>query len=190
MRKIVMLMLLLFGLSTAVCAQELTQREAEILGVGRLEEALSAEQRALTGASAVSAGSNFSGQLWSMLQSVISNMGGGISSALRLSGLLLGAMLMCALAHALAPHGAAPALRMAAAVCICGICAGSMSGMIALARQTIEELESYSKLLLSVLCSAAAASGASVTAGSVYAGSCLFFGVLISMIRSLLMPLV
>lgn len=190
MRKILMLCLLLFGLSTAVCAEELTQREAEILGVDQLEQGLSLEQRALTDTSARTAGGNFSERLWELVQGVLSGMGDGVRSALRLSGLLLGAALMCALAQALAPQSAAPWLRMAAAVCICGICAGSMSGMIALARQTIEELESYSKLLLSVLCSAAAASGASVTAGSVYAGSCLFFGVLISLIRSLLIPLV
>lgn len=47
----------------------------------------------------------------------------------------------------------------------------------------LADMEAYAKLLLPVMCSAAAASGAVTGAGALYMGSSLFFSLLISLVR-------
>ena len=66
----------------------------------------------------------------------------------------------------------------------------NMKSMLGLAASVLDEMEAYSKLLLPVMCGAAAASGSLTGAGSLYMASSLFFSLLTSLVRSLLVPLV
>ena len=76
------------------------------------------------------------------------------------------------------------------AFAITALFAASMKSMIGLATGVLDEMEAYAKLLLPVMCGAASAAGALSGAGSLYMGSSLFFSLLTSLIRALLLPLV
>ena len=76
------------------------------------------------------------------------------------------------------------------AIAITALFAASMKSMIGLATGVLDEMEAYAKLLLPVMCGAASAAGALSGAGSLYMGSSLFFSLLTSLIRALLLPLV
>ena len=79
---------------------------------------------------------------------------------------------------------------MTGALAITLLFATNMKSMLGLAASVLDEMEAYSKLLLPVMCGAAAASGSLTGAGSLYMASSLFFSLLTSLVRSLLVPLV
>lgn len=81
-------------------------------------------------------------------------------------------------------------LPMAGALSVTLLTAGSLDSLMGLGAQTIEELSTFSKVLLPTLAAAAAASGA-VTSATVQQVSTVFLAdLLISLIDRLLMPLV
>ena len=63
---------------------------------------------------------------------------------------------------------------MTGALAITLLFATNIKSMIGLAVSVLDEMEAYSKLLLPVMCGAAAASGALTGASTLYMGSSLF----------------
>ena len=104
--------------------------------------------------------------------------------------MLLTAALICQLVRQAYPKDRLQLQSLTGAFAITALFAASMKSMIGLATGVLDEMEAYAKLLLSVMCGAASAAGALSGAGSLYMGSSLFFSLLTSLIRALLLPLV
>ena len=80
------------------------------------------------------------------------------------------------------------AVSAVGALGICAACLGGMQSMISLASETVTRLSDYSACLLPVMASAMAMSGGTVSAGTLYAGTALFSGLLSRLIARLLLP--
>ena len=108
--------------------------------------------------------------------------------------LIMSAILLCSLAEDC--FGAAGGGRMLDPVPLVGtmvilLAVGSnMKSLMGLGAQTIEELDIFSKALLPTLSAAAAAGGCAVSASVRQVATVFFSNLLISLIRSLLLPLV
>lgn len=108
--------------------------------------------------------------------------------------LIMSAILLCSLAEDC--FGAAGGGRMLDPVPLVGtmvilLAVGSnMKSLMGLGEQTIEELDVFSKALLPTLSAAAAAGGCAVSASVWQVATVFFSDLLISLIRSLLLPLV
>ena len=108
--------------------------------------------------------------------------------------LIMSAILLCSLAEDC--FGAAGGGRMLDLVPLVGtmvilLAVGSnMKSLMGLGEQTIEELDIFSKALLPTLSAAAAAGGCAVSASVRQVATVFFSDLLISLIRSLLLPLV
>ena len=106
------------------------------------------------------------------------------------TAMLLTAALICQLVRQAYPKDRLQLQSLTGAFAITALFAASMKSMIGLATGVLDEMEAYAKLLLPVMCGAASAAGALSGAGSLYMGSSLFFSLLTSLIRALLLPLV
>ena len=113
-----------------------------------------------------------------------------LREAVQTASLLLTAALVCQLVRQSVPDDRLHIQAMTGALAITLLFATNMKSMLGLAASVLDEMEAYSKLLLPVMCGAAAASGSLTGAGSLYMASSLFFSLLTSLVRSLLVPLV
>ncbi len=112
-----------------------------------------------------------------------------LREAVQTASLLLSAALICQLVRQSVPDDRLHIQAMTGALAITLLFATNIKSMIGLAVSVLDEMEAYSKLLLPVMCGAAAASGA-LTGASLYMGSSLFFSLLTTLVRSLIVPLV
>lgn len=106
--------------------------------------------------------------------------------------LLMGVVLLCSVASELysaaEPDRTGP-VHMAGALSITALTVGSMQSLIGLGSQTLERLDLFAKTLLPTLSGAVAASGGVVTAGAGQVAAVFFSNVLLTLIRSVLLPL-
>lgn len=163
-------------------------REREILQVDMLQQGLPDEaKQALDGVSP-SAQADAADVLFDLLRWASRLSVGTLQDAVRTAAMLLASALVCSLAAQ--ADGENMLLPLTGAVAAAAIFTGGMRSMTNLASDALYALDDYSKLLLPVMSGAAAASGAMTGAGALYMGSSLFFSVMTSAIRSVLLPLV
>ena len=121
---------------------------------------------------------------------------GYLTDALResVSGgvLLLAAAVLCALTEECmdAAGGKVHFVPMAGALAVTLAAAGSVRTMMGLGQETVEELNTFSKALLPTLSAAVAASGGILSASVRQVATVFFVDLLLSLIRGLLLPLV
>lgn len=190
MRRFLLLLALALLLSVPVCAGDVMQREREILQTDTLYDALDGETRELLDGASPERTPDFGEKLISMLYDVLSDSGPGLRQAAKTAGMLLCVTLLCAVCRGAELPVSDAAGRLGGALGITMICTGSLSTMVALADETISRIGSFTTLLLPVLSSVLTASGGFTAGAALYVGSCMFFDVLIRVIRTLLMPLV
>ena len=190
MRRGWILLLLLAALALPVSAADVLEQERQILQVDSLTDPLSGQTReALEDYSPASQTDPASAILdifkWASNLSV-----GTLREAVQTGAMLLTAALICQLVRQAYPKDRLQLQSLTGAFAITALFAASMKSMIGLATGVLDEMEAYAKLLLPVMCGAASAAGALSGAGSLYMGSSLFFSLLTSLIRALLLPLV
>ena len=193
MRKALLAVLILFCLTPfAAAAQSVqTETEPETFGAETLEDALDEQTRqALDGVSPTSGGS-FGRQLLKILQDALTSSGGSIRAAVLAGGKVLAAAMLCAFAANVHDGTGlkAPAL-IAGAFAMTALCTRDVQSMIGLARETILKISDFTALLLPVLSASLAASGGSVSAGALLAGSSFMMSFLTKLSSGILIPLV
>lgn len=181
---IVALLVLLLALPARAAGQ------AELYGADGLRDGLDARTDTLLEDVDPTRAGDFSGAMRGILRDALHSLPDAVKSAARALSVLLAILLFCALAGNVEGGVSRQAAALAGALAVTGACTVNLQAMIALARETIGEVSAFSELLLPVLSSAIAASGAVTSAGVLYAGSALFMNVLLTLITRLLIPLV
>lgn len=122
----------------------------------------------------------------------LEQLGALLTRATRSGGLILVITLFCALVQAVCPEtgqgiGAA---RLVAALAVTGVALGEVHSLIELGRETIVKLSDFTKILIPVMTTAAAASG-SVTGAAARQMATLFCSnLLLSLIQGVLIPMI
>ena len=181
---IVALLVLLLALPARAAGQ------AELYGADGLRDSLDARTDTLLEDVDPTRAGDFSGAMRAVVRDALHSLPDAVKSAARALSVLLAILLFCALAGNVEGGVSRQAAALAGALAVTGACTVNLQAMIALARETIGEVSAFSELLLPVLSSVIAASGAVTSAGVLYAGSALFMNVLLTLITRLLIPLV
>ena len=97
-------------------------------------------------------------------------------------------LVLCGLAECFDQEGLKRIVLVAGSLAIVVTCTADMKSLIGLGLSTMDEISSFSSLLLPVMTSAAAASGAQSGAAALYAVSVLFSGLFIRMLNGVFLP--
>lgn len=189
MRRFVLVAVILSALLLPVSAIDVLEEEKSILQTQSLADGLPDTARSAMQAYSPSAQTDPGTALLDLFNWAAKLSVSTLREAVRTAALLLTAALLCQLLRQSLPDNRLHLPVLTGALAITILFSSDMKSMIGLAAAVLDEMEAYSKLLLPVMCSAAAASGALTGSGALYMGSALFFSVLLSVIRSLLLPL-
>lgn len=132
---------------------------------------------------------SFGEGLWSLVREALANLRPDLAEA---SGVCLSAIVVVLLVSILEtfPGNTKKTADLAGAVAISALLLQGTNSLIRLGTQTIRDLSEYGKLLLPVMTSAMAAQGGLTGSTALYTGTALFDTVLVSLIRSVLVPMI
>lgn len=190
MRRTLLLFVLLAALSLPVCAVDVLEEERQILQTDTLTEALPDEAQQALQDYSPSVQADVGTALLSVIRWAAGLSVSTLREAVQTASLLLTAALLCQLVRQNSVPTRLDVPRLTGALAMTVLFTANMKSMIALATSVLEQMQTYSTLLLPVMCSAAAASGAFTGAGALYMGSSWFFSLLLTAVRKLLLPLV
>ena len=182
MKKIAVFLAVLLLLTAPVLAAEPTEALRDVIGTDELTQSLPDEAAEVLDGLSPDGMPDFR----SGVRSILRAAAGG--SGLRLCAVLLAMVTLCAVVRMSAQKDPVNAVSAVGALGICAACLGGMQSMISLASETVTRLSDYSACLLPVMASAMAMSGGTVSAGTLYAGTALFSGLLSRLIARLLLP--
>ena len=115
-----------------------------------------------------------------------------LGSELKGTAVLVIAALLCGLFESLhgEGEGGGRVVTVAGALTVTAAAAGDVRSMLGLGAQSVEQMALFAQTLLPTLAAATASGGAAATAGTAQVATVYFTGVLISLIRYMLLPLV
>lgn len=181
MRRILALLAALWVLTIPAVAAE-----SDPFGTARVREALpEAASELLEGQETDAA--DLTAGLGAILSGTMKARTGSFRSALGLCLRILGVVLLSAMLRAgECQHGGA--MVLAGALAIGALCAGSVTGLFAQARQAVEDMTAFAGFLYLSMASATAATGAVGASGAIYGGTMLLCSLMTRAVESLLLP--
>lgn len=113
-----------------------------------------------------------------------------LAAVLRPVGAVVASALLCSVGESVQIKKEIDYVNLAACLAISVAALGDVNSVAAMGRQSLVEMHEFSKVLLPMLSSAAAASGALGSSAAKYAASALFMDMLMGAAKNLLMPVV
>ena len=190
MRRCVIVLCILAALTVPVLAMDVLEEERQILNVDTLTDGLPDDAQDALRAYSPAARTDPGEAILAIIKWASGLSVSTLREAVQTASLLLSAALICQLVRQSVPDDRLHIQAMTGALAITLLFATNIKSMIGLAVSVLDEMEAYSKLLLPVMCGAAAASGALTGASALYMGSSLFFSLLTTLVRSLIVPIV
>ena len=190
MRRCILLICILASLAAPVLALDVLEEERQILNVDTLTDGLPDDAQDALRAYSPSAQTDPGEAILAIIKWASGLSVSTLREAVQTASLLLTAALICQLVRQSVPEDRLHIQAMTGALAITLLFAANIKSMIGLAASVLDEMEAYSKLLLPVMCGTAAASGSLTGSSALYMGSSLFFSLLTTLVRSLLIPLV
>ena len=189
MRRWLMLFCILAVLCVPVLALDVLDEEQRILQVDTLTDGLSDQTRDALRGYSPSARADPGTAILDLIKWASGLSVSTLREAVQTAAFVLTAALICQLVRQGTSNDRLHVPSMTGALAITLLFSSNMKSMIGLAVSMLDEMDAYSRLLLPVMCGAAAASGSLTGSGALYMGSSLFFSLLTSLIRTLLVPL-
>ena len=182
--------LAVFLLCAALCAlPALAAEEDGLFGAEELEEAVPEEAREILGEADIGDALEPEGLLTRLWEGALDALGSvwreAAAGAVKLTALCL----LISAASALAGEAAREYMNMAGCLAVAAVAFGEAGEWISAGAAAVAELHEFSRALLPCLTAAAAAGGMVTGAAARYAATSLFMDILISLTRTLLLPL-
>ncbi len=188
MRKFIIILVLILVFLCPVGAEEIMQEQADQFGASALEDQLpSAAQDILDDASPIEQ-LDLTSKITEIFGSAISNSRWFLRTAGALMLRILLIIILCRLVEDWRGPETGRVASLAGTLAIVACCAADVKGMVGLGQQTMEEVLNFSGLLIPVMASAAAASGALTASGGLYAVTTVFSNILIRFCTWFLIP--
>ena len=187
MKRLSIFMFCVLILTVPVWGVDVAEEQARQFGLDGLEAPEGAKE--LLPGMSPSAPGDLSGSMGSLLTEGLSRSGGFLREAARTAASMLAVALLCSMVTQLEGNRAKDAVLLAGTLAIALLGVGGFRSMVALGRETLAELRSFSLLLLPALSAATAASGGIASGGAVYAASIVVSDILNTLIDKLLIPL-
>lgn len=191
MRRIAVLLCLLWAMAIPAGALELPESWLEDTGVAELEDALPGEAEAVLGDFNFLGGANGEAlmeRLWTQLKELLSDRFSGVA---RSAVTVLLIVMLCSLAGVLYPEGKAPGyVTLGGVLAIVTAVITDMGSFIRTGTDTLYAMSDFSAVLLPCLAGVAAAGGAVTSAAAKYAAAMLFMNVLLTVCTRVIVPLI
>ncbi len=171
----------------AVEPDELLEEQARRFGVDRLEEGV--PEDALMPDISPTAPGSFSDSVLDILGSALPKTEPALLAALRTAASMLAVVLLCSLVTQLESNLSRRAVLLAGTLALTILSVGSVRSMVGLGRETLEELQSFTALLIPALAAATTAGGAPASASVLYAAAIFVSDLLMTLVNRLLLPL-
>lgn len=190
MKRMIIMLLLLTALSYSVQAGEVMEEQAHRYGVDTLPEGLEDHAAEIMEDYDPSVQADLVEGVSDILTDAVRQSGSALKATSQLMLKLMGILLLCRLAANMDDKRIGAAATLAGAMAIAACSFSDLRSMIGLGSHTMDQLSGFSSLLLPVMASSYAASGAAVSSGAMYAAAALFSNLLIRFCRYALIPLV
>ncbi len=185
MRKAALLLCLIILLAVPAAAEELS-----LYDTSGLEEAAPDDVRDMLDSISPFDSGSLSEGASNLLSALGEQSGGALRSAVRSAATVLAIVLLCSLVGQFEFSVPANAVAVAGVLAITAACAGSLHALISLGRETMDQVQVFSNVLLPTMAAATVAVGATSASTAIYAATVLFSNILINLITVLLLPLV
>lgn len=173
----------------AVTAAELEKRQSDALGLDKLERALPESAGGALGGMRVTDSLDLNASIGRLYDSARSSLGGIVAGSVKSAAVILVIAVLCATVNAVFEGGARYAV-LAGVLAISAVSVSSVTAFIGLGARTLEDLNTFSKMLLPTLTAAATASGAVTSAAAKYAATALFMDVMMTVSQNIVVPLI
>lgn len=173
MKKWILILLLLLGLTAPVQASELTAPEAP----DSVQELMPAETE------------SFGEGLWYVVTSAVKALEPQIGACCGICLSVMAAVMLTSLMGSF-PGKSKSVTELVAAIAVACLLFSGSQALISAAADTVRELSDYGKLLLPVMTAAMAAQGGVTGSAALYAGTAVFDALLGSLIAGILIPMI
>lgn len=162
------------------------------LGLEELEDNLPDSAKDVLGGESIGETLDISAAFSRLAERIRGAIGELLRGAIGGAAAVLAAAVICSIAGPLTGKGGdgLDYVNLIGVFVILGASAGGVRTLIGEAEECINEMRDFSTLMLPVLASASAASGAAVSGAAKYAASTLFLNILMSLGRGLIMPMI
>ena len=189
MRKILLAFLAILLFTTLVQAVDVQEYQSEQFGMEALEDAVSGEASELVPEFSITDPVEFSDGLQSILSGAIPYTGSALIGAVQVSIAMTAVVLLCSIAMQMETKLSRNAVLMAGTLGISLLSVASFHAMVGLGRDTLEQLQSFTGLLLPVLGAATAASGGTMAASAIQVATIFVSNLLMGLINRFLVPM-
>ena len=180
--------------SSEALTDGLYREQSAALGVGELESALPENAKDLLNDMSVTDALDPPGAMSRLFNGIASKFRGIFTSAVKnAAALVIAAMftgLFSSVFPAASPQNNANYARLAGVLAISAVSVANVNTFIGMGAGVLDELVTFSHMLLPTLTAAAAAGGAVTSAAAKYAASVLFLDVLMSVTKNVILPLI
>lgn len=190
MKRLLIVIMICFSLAGAAAATDIQSSQAELFGTDRLWDGLDERTSELMAQFAPTVQADLGAGVSAILSDAVRQSGGTLRATVSIMLRILAIAILCRFVGTLGDAKAAFAAGLAATMAITVSCAADLRSMIGLGQTTMEDIGSFTTLLLPVLTAAATASGAFTSAAAIYGVTALFCDILVRVCRYLLLPLV
>jgi stage III sporulation protein AE len=188
--KIVLMLLLAFLLMQGAQAVNVEAEQSEALELDKLENALPEEAGDTIGDLSVMDSLDIDNGVSKLWSGVSGKIGDILKGGLKSAAVILMITLLCSLVCSAFGVNGSNYVILAGVLAISVVSVGNINSFIGLGGNTIDELNTFSKMLLPTLTAAAASSGAITSAAVKYAATTLFMDILMTISKNLIMPLI
>ncbi len=189
MRRWWILLLALWLLAPAAGAVDVEAAQAEQLGVDSLEEALTGEAAELMSDVSPSNPGSLGDGLSGIVSRALPRIAPLVQAGLRTAVSLMAVVILCSMVTQMETRFSKNAVLLAGTLAITLLSVGNLRTMVGLGRDTLQELQAFTGLLVPVLASATAASGGVTTATVLQVSTVFLSNVLMSLMNRLLIPI-
>ena len=172
-----------------VTADDIQESQAEALGTDKLEDALTGGAEDILGNLKVTDSLDLKSGFQKILDSASDSIGEIFTAALKSAVVILLIAILCSIVSS-AFDGVAKYAVLAGILGISVVSISNISTFIGLGGKTLDDMNTFSKMLLPTLTAAAAASGAVTSAAAKYAATALFMDILMTVSKNVVMPLI
>ncbi len=176
-------------LTVTIGATDLVEEQRQAIGVDGLQDGLTEETATLVEDLSPVESTDLSHGLSSIWQKLLPQLDTVILSGVRTAISLMAVVILCSMVTQMETKLSKNAVLMAGTLAITLLSAANVHTMVGLGRETLQELQSFSGLLLPVMAAATAASGGVNSAGALYAASVLVSNILMTVINYILIPI-
>jgi stage III sporulation protein AE len=175
--------------TSSITAGEIEEAQTEALDTEGLADALPEEAGETLDGLDVRDSLNFESGVEKLYKGIADNIGGILTGGLKSAGLILIIAILCSTVSAAFESGAKYAL-LAGVLAISAVSVFNINAFIGLGSKTLDDMNTFSKMLLPTLTAAATAGGAVTSAAAKYAATTLFLDILMTVSKNVVVPLI